>query len=69
MLIRTDLRPDCLDAGEEQVVMEGEGAAYLRHNQPQDREPPEPMHRAHLMIMIMTMMIIVIMIMTIIMMT
>merc|ERR1719232_2080785 len=35
------LRPDCLDAGQEEVVMEGEGAANLRPDQPEDREPPE----------------------------
>ena len=42
------LRPDCLDAGQQEVVMEGEGAAYLRHDQPEDREPPEPVHGADL---------------------
>ena len=55
------LRPDCLDAGEEQVVMEGEGAAYLRYNQPEDREPPESVHCAHLIMIIMTLILIIIM--------
>ena len=48
MLIRTDLRPDCLDGGEQEVVVEGEGAPDLRPDQPQDREPPEAVHGAHL---------------------
>ena len=42
------LRPDCLDAGQEEVVMEGEGAPNLRRDQPEDGEPPEAVHGADL---------------------
>ena len=50
------LGPDSLYAGQEEVVMEGEGAAYLRDNEPEDGEPPEAVHSADLVLVMMMMM-------------
>ena len=57
------LRPDSLNAGQEEVVMESEGAANLRHNQPENREPPESVHCAHLIMMMIIIITIIMIIM------
>ena len=50
------LGPDSLDAGKQEVVVEGEGAAYLRDNEPEDWEPPEAVHCADLVAVMRVMM-------------
>ena len=55
------LGPHSLDAGQQEVVMEGEGAANLRDDEPEDGEPPEAVHCADLVIVMMMMMMLMMM--------